>query len=420
MDGAQPPTGSADKPTLRRSLSLPLLVLFGLGTTIGAGIYVLLGEVVGRAGVFAAVAFLVASVLAGISGFSFAELSARFPRSAGEALYVRHGLNSRTLALVVGLMVVFAGSVSSAAIVHGFAGYAREVVDLPRDPIVVAAIIALGAVTVWGIRESVSLAAILTAFEIAGLVLVIGAGAWAVSTHGPVVQTETFSSLGAAGLGIGSAAVLAFYAFIGFEDLVNVAEEVRDVEHAMPRAILWTLAATLVLYVAVALVAVAVAPIDGLRASEAPLAYVFVMASGRSGAVIVAIGLFAVVNGALIQMIMASRVLYGLSALGWLPGPFGRIYPRTRTPVVATVFVVGVMTVLALWLPLVRLAELTSIATLIIFTLVNLALWRLKRQAVPADAATARPRFTVPIWVPVLGSIVSAGFVVYGVWAYLL
>jgi amino acid transporter len=391
--------------TLKRSLSLPLLTLYGLGTTVGAGVYVLIGEVAAVAGAWAPVSFLVACGLAAFTALSFAELSVRFPKSAGEAVYVNEGLGSARLATAVGLLVAAVGVVSAAAIVNGVVGYVRLFVDPPGWLVIVAVALALGAVATWGIVESVTLAALITVVEIGGLVLIIVTGAPELGN-----LPERFSQAPPASglwLGVLGGAVLAFYAFLGFEDMVNVAEEVKDVRRVMPRAIVLTLAITTVLYVALALVAVAVLPVAELAVSEAPLALVYERAGG-SPAVIGLIGIFAVLNGALIQIIMAARVLYGLAAQGWLPAALARINARTRTPLAATALATGVVLALALWLPLVTLAEITSLITLIIFAVVNLALWRLKRRGPgPADAPA------IPIWVPVVGGLSSLAFALF-------
>lgn len=411
-DVVQADAGSG--PRLRRSLNFPLLALYGIGTTVGAGIYVLAGKVVGVAGIYAPASFLLAALLAGLSALSFAELSVRMPRSAGEAVYVRHGLRAPRLAVVAGLMVAASGIVSSAVIAQGFTGYVGVVVNWPSQVLVLLLIAALVLLACWGIREAVTVAALVTLLEVAGLVLVI----W-VSRHS---FQETGDWLGRIVHGggdiplalIASGAVLAFFAFIGFEDMVNVAEEVRDVGRVMPRAIIVTLVVTTILYLAISLVALLALPDVDLGQSEAPLADLFALATGRSAWPIVLIGALAVVNGALIQIIMGSRILYGLAVQGQLPRPFGYVHPIRRTPVPATVVVGVLVAVLALFLPLETLARVTSIMVLSVFVLVNLSLLALKwRGEKAADDA-----FRVPIWVPVGGGVASAGLVVFQLLAF--
>jgi amino acid transporter len=396
---------AAERFALRRGLGLVLLTLYGLGTTIGAGIYVLIGEVAGRAGYYAPLCFLVATVLVAFTALSFGELAARMPKAAGEATYVRAGFGAPRLALAVGLMVALAGTVSAAAIINGSVGYLLEFVGLPPWLLILALGLTLVAVAGWGIVESVTIAATITVLEIGGLLAVVAAG-----LHGGVDLAARWPLLLppaelAAWSGILGGAVLAFYAFIGFEDMVNVAEEVKDVERVMPIAIVLTLGITALLYLALATTAILVVPPAELAASAAPLARVFERGAGLSSRPLSAIAVVATLNGALVQIIMAARVLYGLSAQGSLPAVFGRVDRRTRTPLIATFVVGATVLVLAYGLPLASLAEATSIITLAIFTLVNLSLWRIKRIA-PAPAGIR----IVPALVPVLGCVTSAAF----------
>ncbi|MDP6953586.1 MAG: amino acid permease, partial [Alphaproteobacteria bacterium] len=385
---------------------------YGLGTTVGAGIYVLVGEVAATAGSLAPLSFLVAALLASATAFSFGELSARYPKSAGEAVYVNAGFKRAWLAALIGLMVVAVGTISSAAIANGFAGYARQFVDLPPWILIIGVLILLTAIAVWGITESVTLAAIVRVLEIGGLLLIVAVGANA-AAKAPLPDF----SLGESGLAIGvlGGAVLAFYAFLGFEDMINVVEETRDPGRTMPRAIVLTLIVTTVLYIVVAGVAVLVVPIAELAMAEAPLAAVYEHATGRFPAAIGVIGTVAVINGALVQIIMASRVLYGLARAGWLPKRLAALHPRTQTPLFATLLVGGAVMVLAVALPLVRLAEATSVITLLIFALVNAALWRIKMRD-PAPAGL----WCVPLWVPVIGFFSSLGFVIFNIWRHAL
>lgn len=401
-------TPKARSPTLKRSLSLPLITLYGLGTTIGAGIYVLIGKVVGVAGLYAPLAFFIAALLAALTAFSFAELAGRLPFSAGEAVYVRNGTGSRRLATLVGLMVVTAGLVSCGAIVHGFVGYFHEFVAVPNWVLIVSIALVLGALAAWGITESVSIAAFITLVEIGGLFFVIGGGIEIFPqaiTHLP----EFFPPFeGGVWLGVSSAAMLAFYAFVGFEDMVNVAEEVKNVRRNLPLAILLTLGITTLLYIAIAIVAVVALPPSELAASNAPLSRLFELTTGLPSGAISLIAVLAVLNGALIQIVMAARVLYGLAAQGWIPRTLSRVHPLTRTPLLATGLITALLMGLTLWLPLTTLAETTSVVTLGVFALVNFSLFRIKRTT-PAPVGI----WTVWPWVPPLGCVASLGFVLF-------
>lgn len=391
--------------TLRRSLGLPLLTLYGLGTTIGAGIYVLIGRVAARAGLYAPVSFLLAALMVLLTALTFAELSSRYPKSAGEAVYVKEAFGAQTLAMLVGLLVVFNGIVSSAALANGFVGYFQTFVAIPEWAIILGVVALIVLLSCWGIGESVTAAAVVTIIEIGGLMLIVWAGGDGLVklADSPSLVVPPFSTGAWAGILGGS--FLAFYAFIGFEDMVNVAEEVKNVRRTLPIAIVLTLAITTLIYVLVALVAVTAVPLDELSASAAPLALIFESRTGMSGSVISLIGILAVLNGALIQIIMASRVLYGMSRQGWLPGALGNLNARTQTPVIATFVVGAVVTILALGFAIDILAQSTSLIMLTIAVLVNGSLWRIKlSRPVPPDAVG------VPIWVPVLGLVISIVF----------
>ncbi len=395
--------------SLNRSLSLPLLVFYGLGTILGAGIYVLIGEVVASAGMAAPLAFGLAALLVSFSALSYAELASRYPLSAGEALYVQHGFGRRWLSRLVGLLVVLIGIVSSATLARGIVGYLHEFITLPAGLVIALVVVGLGAVAAWGIRESVWLATLTTLVELAGLLLIIWVGRDALGTL-PERWPEMWPALDR-GLWVGvlGGAFLAFYAFIGFEDMVNVVEEVREPQQTMWRAIVIVLVVTTALYMLVALTAVLVLAPTQLGGSEAPLARVYEAASGRSAWFISLVGVSAVLNGALIQTIMASRVLYGMARQGWLPASLTRLGLRTRTPLLATALITLAILLFALWLPLVRLAEITSLITLLVFATVNAALLRDRL----ARGAVAEGELRFPLWVPLCGALSSAGFALW-------
>lgn len=399
-----------DTPHLRRRLTLPLLVLYGLGVTIGAGIYVLVGATAGRAGVHAPFAFVLAACVMAFTAAAFAELAGRYPVSAGEAAYVRAGFNSNLLSVLTGLMVIAAGTVSSAAIAVGSTGYIRELVDLPQAALLPLIVVAMGLVAAWGILESVLFAALFTLIEAGGLIVIIVAG---FSDPDLVARVpEVVPSWGETGVltGIVAAGLLAFFAFIGFEDLVNVAEEAKNPQRTLPWAIFLTLAITTVMYFLVASVAVLSVPPETLAASPAPLNDVFRKVTNVSPVIIIAIAIVATLNTIIVQLIMASRVLYGLADQGNMPQIFGRVSALTGTPLVATATVTAIVLVLALGFPLEGLAEMTSRITLSVFALVNVALICLKVRGTPAPAGAVQ----VPFIVPVLGFIASLAFLFGG------
>ncbi len=393
---------------LKRSLNLPLVVLYGLGGTVGAGIYVLVGVAAERAGVHAPVAFVLAAVVMSFTAASFAELSVRFPVTAGEAAYVLNGFQSERLALVIGLMVVTAGVVSAATVAVGSAGYIMTFVTLPQSILVTIAVFVIGAIVCWGITQSVLIASLLTIVEVLALVVLIAfgfAGEQSVAPRLAEIIPPSFDF--AIWSGVMSAGLLAFFAFIGFEDIVNIAEEAKTPATTLPRAIALTLIISTALYLLVASVAVLAVPVEELVASRSPLATVFEQVTGFPAPVMSAIAIIATLNGMIIQMIMASRVLYGLGKQGQLPAWLATVHPLTQTPLYATLVIIAIVYSLAMLFPIETLAESTSQITLIIFSIVNLALIKLKTDdntKLESEAA-----FQVPISVPVLGVISSLG-----------
>ncbi|MDP6876544.1 MAG: amino acid permease [Alphaproteobacteria bacterium] len=396
-----------DRPKLRRRLNLPLLTLYGLGVTIGAGIYVLVGATAAKAGIYAPISFLLAAGVVGFTGFAYCELGTRYPVSAGEAAYVRQGFNSRTLSLIVGLMVVASGVVSSAAVAIGAAAYLEAFVPLSPRILTALVILLVGLVAVWGILESVALAALFTVIEIGGLALVVwfglAAGPAPIANLVPPFEAGAWSGILAAGL-------LAFFAFVGFEDIANVAEEVKQPGRTLPRGIILTLIIATLIYFTVVSVVVLVVPMHDLIGSAAPLALIFETAGPGISMLFSVIAIIATVNGALIQVIMASRVLYGLAAQGNLPQVLAKVNGVTHTPLLATALVVAIIFVLAYFLPIGELAEMTSTIVLVVFSFVNLALLRLKWTGTPPTGDV----FQVPVWVPVMGLVTCAGLLLAG------
>lgn len=387
---------------------MPLITFFGLGTILGAGIYVLVGAVAGRAGLYAPIAFLLAAVTAAFTAVSYAELSSRYPKSAGAAVYAQAAFSRPWLSIAVGWSVVLTGLVSAATISNGFVGYLRIFVQLPDWLAIVALVVALGLLAAWGISESATAAALITLVEVTGLIIVLFIAGDSLAEL-PARWHELAPPLsGDVWLGIASGSFLAFYAFIGFEDMVNMVEEVKNPSRNLPLSIFLALSVATVLYILIALVAVLSLPIESLAQSDAPLAKIIEYKTGRSPVGIGLISLIAVINGALVQIIMASRVIYGMGCQYRSMRVFADVNPRTRTPVLATALVTLIILVLALWLPLITLAQATSLIILIVFALINLALWRLKARCEPHPADVR----TYPVWIPIIGFLLCAGLLI--------
>jgi basic amino acid/polyamine antiporter, APA family len=390
---------------LIRSLTVTHAVLYGLGVTIGAGIYVLVGVAAGRSGMHAPLSFLLAALVMAASAASFAELGTRMPVAASEAAYVQAAFRRRWFSLAVGLLVIATAIVSGATISAGSAGYIGVFLPVPAGWIITGVVLAMGAVACLSAVQSIGFAGFMTVLEIGGLMLIIGAGA----INGSPLFTrlpEMWPTDGGltAWTGVAHTALLAVFAFIGFEHLVNISEEMNEPRRTLPLALFATVGITALLYVLVVWIAVTTVPPAELAASAAPLGLVFQRLTGLPLATLSAIAIAATLNGVIVHMIMIGRVIYGLADQRSLPQFLAKVNARTGAPVVATLFGVMAILILALGFPLTGLAEWTSRFTLAIFALVNIALIRIKLSGVdhPEDA------FVVPMWVPFAGLLTSA------------
>jgi APA family basic amino acid/polyamine antiporter len=391
---------------LKRTLSLPLVTLYGLGNILGAGIYVLVGKVAGYSGENTILAFMIAMIIAGLTAFSYMELSSRFPQSASVSVYLHKAFGIRQLSVVIGLALVLGGIASAAALSQGFAGYLNDIFSVPKLLASIGLLVLLGLIAVKGIGESAKFAAIFTLVETAGLLLIIWAGRQYIDAS---AFTQSFSVDPAIGIsGILFGAFLAFYAFIGFEDMVNVVEEVKEPRRTMPLAILISLVSATILYLLVVIVSMAAVAPSELANSSAPLSLVFDRISHIDPLYISIIGIAAAVNGVLVQIIMGSRILYGLSKQGWVSTKFSGVHPKYGTPLYATIVVTLAMIVGTMVFGLVSLATVTSFLVLTVFTLVNASLVVIKRRD------SSKGQFVkVPLIIPVLGTATCLSMIVY-------
>ena len=375
---------------LQRRLSLPLLVFYGLGGIIGAGIYVLLGEVAAIASSGMGLSFLLAGGIAGLTGMSYAELSSRYPQSAGSVLFVDVAFHKPWLSRLMAASLLSVSAISSAVICRGFVGYFQLYVDLSESLIIVLLCLTMFMIASWGIKQSAMFVTLITILEIGGLVIVA-----VVASELP--QRTAYLDVVNVSVGLGpifAAAFIAFYAFIGFEDMVNVAEEVIEPKVTMPRGVLIAVVVSSLLYFTVAAVAILRIDLDALSHSASPIS---MMVGHRPGVMnlISMISMVAIINGAIVQVIMSARVLYGMADRGLAPLVFARLHPRTQTPVLSTFLASAVVMVLALSFDLVDLANVTSALMLAVFALVNVSLIKIKMTEVPSA-----DHFNVPILIP--------------------
>lgn len=386
---------------LEREIGLLVMTLYAVGVMIGGGIYVLIGEVAGLAGLWTPFIFAFAGLAAGLSAASFAELSARFPEAGGSATYVLHGVGSHLLSVGVGLAVSLTGLLSAGAVLQGGVGYLQALIHAPTLLLIIIVGILLTVLALWGALESLAIAALLALVEIGGLFVII----YVAFTSDIDIATQSVplsvDHSGTSFAALSGALVLAFFAFIGFEDVVNMAEEARNPSRTMPLTLLISFLIVIVIYGLVALAALRVASPSDLQESTSPLALVYELATGRNAALLSVIGVAAALNGVLAQIVMSARILLSIGrrtpALSWL----GVVHPRLHTPFRTTCLAGAIVIALALTVRLEGLASATSIILLGIFVLINIALIRVKAMAPHAS-------FTVPNWIPWVGAMISA------------
>ncbi|AKZ60114.1 putative amino acid transporter [Streptomyces ambofaciens ATCC 23877] len=411
MSTAEPRTTDAadgGSPSLKRAIGPKLLILFVIGDILGTGIYATTGKVAGKVGGALWLPFLIGFVVAFLTAASYVELVGKYPKAAGAALYTQKAFKVPFLTFIVAFMVMCSGLSSASAAARAFSGdYFQEFTDaIPPTLIAIVFLLALSSLALRGVSESVKTNVVLTVVELTGLLVILGIGAWAVfSGDGEPSRLGEFEGSGtgyALITGVLGATALGFFAFVGFEDSVNMAEETQNPVRTFPRAIFTGVAVTGVIYVLVALVSSLLVDYRTLEASSGPLLEV-VKAGGVDfpPKLFALIALFAVTNSALINIMMASRLCYGLANERVLPRVMGKVLPRRRTPITGIVFV----TVLAIGLvstgEIEGLGDTTSFLLLCVFAVVNVTVLVLRKDRVE------HRHFRTPTILPVLGALTA-------------
>lgn len=400
---------------LRRSVSLTGLIFYGVGTMVGGGIYALLGKVAHEAGVFSPWAMLLAGVLAVFSALTFSELASRLPFSGGPAKYISEAFQHKTLGTIFGWLVIATGVVSAATLTVAMSGFFLDLLGLSVHWGKLIVVLLLLSLACWGIKQSVTAVAIVTSIEVIGLLLVVGINMDALANPDLVLASYIPSFDPLIWTGILTGGFIAFYAFIGFEDMVTLAEEVKGSERNVPKAIVISLLVTLLLYIMIAFVAVVSSDLSLFASSNTPMAYLVRESTWLNPQVLVIISLLAGFNGALVQVIMSSRVLYGMAADKQAPALFSKLNPTTQTPIVASLLTAAIVYSLSISLDLVVLAKLTSGIILFVFAAMNLSLIKIKLVNEKHGSFKVHKGFKVPLWVPIVGLIVSAGSLVFAI-----
>jgi APA family basic amino acid/polyamine antiporter len=388
---------AATPPRLRRSLGFWQVTVTGVGIVIGAGIYVLIGEAAREAGAALWMSFLIAALLSVLTGLSYAELASMYPSAGAEYDYAREAFNEFS-GFVTGWMMAATNIIAAAAVSIGFGHYVGYFVDIDHHVAAVGLLCVLTVIVASGIQRSIWLSVVLAVLQVGGLLLVIIAGAPHIGDRS-LVEGASFA-------GVLSGAALVFFAFIGFDEVVTLAEETRDAPRVIPRALLAALGLSTALYVIVAIASVSVIDAGELAASSTPLTVVIAHNWGQRASDIVAvIALASTMNTTLLVMTTASRLIFGMSRSGSLPRMFSRVGRRTSAPYAAAVVVLVVAVCFATFSSIGRVAAVTDFGVYVIFIAVNVSLvtLRLRRPGVSRPFAVSVAIGRVPL-TPVLGT----------------
>lgn len=400
---------TAPQPTLLRSMGPWQVAFYGVGGMLGAGIYGLVGEAAGMLGNAVWIAFVAAMCGALLTGLSYACIGSRYPRAAGAAFVTQRAYRSGALTYIVGLTVGASGLTSMATGSRVIGRVLSESgLPVPVEYIAICYLALLSLVVFWGIRQSMWLNILCTCVEVAGLALIIVVGCryWGSVNYlqGPPDPSGATSPISVAI--VLSGAVLTFFSFIGFEDILNVSEEVKNPSRNIPIGLITAMLVSTGIYLCIAVTAVSVVPHDvlvarglrGVMAEAAPWFPQWLFS---------AITIFSVANTALLNYVMASRLIYGMSRQRLLPPVLGRVHPQTHTPHVAIFLLLGIIVMMMLIGHITELASATVLLLLLAFIIVNLALVVLKRRA-----GEPRGKFEAPVLVPLLGAMVCAALLV--------
>ncbi|MEK7356802.1 MAG: APC family permease, partial [Bdellovibrionota bacterium] len=380
---------------LKKTFGLFALFIYGLGDILGAGIYALVGKVSAQTGTYAWVSFAVAMVIATLTAMSYAELCSRFPKSGGVSNFAEQAFRKKTLTFSVGWLLLFCSIVSMATLTRAFSGYVHQFnAEVPHAVIAIAFLGVLALINWRGIEQSSRVNMLATTVEVSGLGLVVYAGFYFLSSGAAPASAAAASSSVPAfdGIVILQGAALAFYAFIGFEDMANVAEETKNPKRDMPIAILGSLTVAGAIYILIGWLATRVVDPSTLAASSGALTEVVrASGSGIPTSIFGVIALFAVANTCLLNFITSSRLLYGMSEEGVVPKVFGRVHRSFKTPYWAIAFVFPLALGLAIVGDLAFLASTTSVLILVVFCATNISLFTIKRRRESWDG------FSVPL-----------------------
>ena len=410
------------KPKLKRRVSLFGVTVYGVGNVLGAGIYALIGEVVVITGNLSWLAFILASITGALTGLSYAELSAMYPKSAAEFVYTEEAFKKRNLSFILGWIIIFSGILSAATVALAFGRYLSGLIGIPSIFLIVIFAILLvlifSIINLVGIKSSTRTNIIFTLIEVSGLIIII-------IICIPFIGTVNYFELppAASFTAVFSAVALIFFAYIGFEDIANIAEEVKEPHKNLPKAIIYSIIITTVFYCLTAISVVSILPIvDPDAWNLAPLNAVASAGLGPIGGIIMSlIALFATANTVLIILIVTSRMMYGMARDRALPKGLSKISQKFRTPTIAVLLTMCFTIVPILFGDISLIAHATVFGVLITFILVNLSLIVL-RKTKPDMERPFRLKPSIK-WVPIialLGSIICIALLFTFKWEVIL
>lgn len=399
---------------LARRISLISLIFYGVGDILGAGIYGLIGKAAGIMGNGIWLAFLVSALAAIFTGLTYASLGSRYPRAAGTAYVLKKSFGSSFLAYVFGIAVLCSGLVSMGTASRAFSGYLVGLIpslNLPSGILIFIALLTL--IVLKGIKESMWANIVCTTIELAGLLFIVAIGFSFIGQTSLLDFTSSQNPSPSPQMPlVFSGAILAFYSFMGFEDIMNVAEEVENPERNLPIGLLTAVAISSVIYMLISIIAISVVPANELAASTQPLVEVVKRAAPWLPTKIFSfISMFAIANTALLNFIMASRLIYGMSCEGLLPKKWGFVSPKTKTPVIAILICIGIVLFMAFIGEIATLARSSSLLLLSSFLLMNVSLIVLKKRK-PEE----KGRFEIPYIIPVFGFLLALTLIVSASW----
>ncbi len=367
-------------PKLKRRVSLFALTVYGVGNVLGAGIYALIGEVLGKTGNLSWLAFILASITGALTGLSYAELSAMFPKSAAEFVYTEEAFKIRILSFILGWIIIFSGILSASTVALAFGGYLSDLISIPSIFLniifAIILVLILSVINFIGIKTSTRTNILFTLIEASGLIIII-----IISFFGKQEPNYFILPSGSSFAVIFSAVALIFFAYIGFEDIANIAEEVKEPHKNLPKAIIYSIIITTILYFFTAIAVVSILPYGDIADSDAPLNEVAAEVLGPGGGIAMSfIALFATANTVLIMLIVTSRMMYGMARDKALPKGLSRISPKYRTPIISVLLTMGFTIIPILFGDISLVAHATVIGVLINFILVNISLLALRKK----------------------------------------